>query len=296
MSAIASDQGRDWVEPVIDTTYQRTRTLDPPTALDQVRVSSSGGFASARLGGSRHKSEGYVRNLRLVSANDWHTKVSSDSPIDASFCGAAVAGGHLFYLVYLKRIFDVLIASVLLIVVAPLMLVIVPWIMLDSSGSAFYRQRRVGRDRQEFTIYKFRSMVLDAHYILEKDPALTAQYAVHWKLVTDPRVTRSGGFLRRTSLDELPQLVNVLKGDMSIVGPRPVQPNELVQCYGHNAEVVTSVRPGLTGLWQVSGRSAVSYEKRTALDIAYVQNRSFRLDWHILLKTIPAVLFQRGAH
>jgi undecaprenyl-phosphate galactose phosphotransferase len=195
-----------------------------------------------------------------------------------------------------KRSFDILVALVALIILAPVFAGIALAIKFRSPGSIFFSQARCGQGGRQFTCHKFRTMIPNAHWVLEQDNHLRASYLQHWKLVQDPRVTPIGRVLRKTSLDELPQLWNVLKGDMSIVGPRPVQPTELQQFYAHQCDVVTSVRPGMTGLWQVSGRSSLTYEQRVALDVLYVHRRGFWFDMLIILKTIPAVIWAKGAH
>jgi lipopolysaccharide/colanic/teichoic acid biosynthesis glycosyltransferase len=195
-----------------------------------------------------------------------------------------------------ERLFDVLVASAAMILLAPLFAAVAILIKLKSPGSVFFSQVRCGQNGRPFQCYKFRTMVPNAHWVLEQDDELRASYANSWKLVRDPRVTPIGRILRKTSIDELPQLWNVLKGDMSIVGPRPVQPEELVKLYANHSHLVTSVRPGMTGLWQVSGRSSLTYAQRIALDVHYVQRRSFLFDVKILLLTIPAVILAKGAH
>ncbi len=192
----------------------------------------------------------------------------------------------------LQRGFDVLVASVLLLAVAPLMLVVSLLILL-SRGPVLFRQTRVGRCGQLFTCLKFRTMVPDAAATLEKllanDPDARAAWASDFKLVNDPRITRVGNFLRKTSLDELPQLINVLRGDMSLVGPRPVVPEELGR-YGDYAQVVLQVRPGMTGAWQVNGRNTTTYMQRIKLDVDYALHRTLTTDINILFKTIRAVI------
>jgi undecaprenyl-phosphate galactose phosphotransferase len=144
-------------------------------------------------------------------------------------------------------------------------------------------------------LYKFRTMIRNADVVLASSPTLQQEFAQHWKLSHDPRITAIGKWLRISSIDELPQLINVIRGDMSIVGPRPVQPDEITDWYRDLAVVVFSVKPGLTGLWQVTGRSCTSYEERIALDIEYLRRRSFWFDIQLILRTIPAVLLMRGA-
>ena len=198
-----------------------------------------------------------------------------------------------------KRAMDIAIAGTALLVAAPFFLVVALLVRADG-GPAFYAHPRVGRGGRVFGCLKFRSMVIDSEARLEAllaaDPAARAEWEETRKLKQDPRVTRIGRLLRATSLDELPQLINVLKGEMSIVGPRPVTQAELDRYYGVAAAHYLSVRPGITGLWQVSGRSETSYDHRVALDVAYVSQPSLLADIRILLRTPVAVLSRRGAH
>ncbi len=198
----------------------------------------------------------------------------------------------------LKRGTDIIIALIAVIFFAPALLVIALIVRFSDGGPAVFRQDRIGRDGKAFTCYKFRSMNVNAKEQLERllknDPKARAAWQATQKLEHDPRITPLGRFLRKSSLDELPQLLNVLKGEMSIVGPRPIIENEIVR-YKDSFEDYCQVRPGLTGLWQVSGRSETSYEERVALDVAYVRNQSYLEDWRIILMTIPAVLFSSGA-
>ncbi|MEO0972370.1 MAG: sugar transferase, partial [Pseudomonadota bacterium] len=168
-----------------------------------------------------------------------------------------------------------------------------------SGGPILFRQRRIGRRGEMFSCWKFRTMVPDAQQalqrVLDADPAARAEWQRDQKLRDDPRVTRIGNFLRRTSLDELPQLLNVLRGEMSLVGPRPVVKDELVR-YGSRARYYLSVKPGLTGLWQISGRNDTSYSRRVALDVFYVKNCSLQFDIWILWRTVGVVLCGFGAY
>jgi exopolysaccharide production protein ExoY len=197
----------------------------------------------------------------------------------------------------IKRGFDMTVAASLLVLLAPLMLALASLIRRDG-GSAFFGHQRMGVGGQPFRCLKFRSMHMDSqrllHEYLEASPAAAEEWAAARKLRNDPRVTRLGHVLRSTSLDELPQLINVLRGDMSLVGPRPIVADER-QYYGRHIERYYAVRPGVTGLWQVSGRSGTSYARRVQLDVRYVTRHSLRLDAWILLRTIPAVLVRRGA-
>jgi lipopolysaccharide/colanic/teichoic acid biosynthesis glycosyltransferase len=192
-----------------------------------------------------------------------------------------------------KRGFDVVAAIVALVLLAPVLLVIAVLIARDSAGGVFYRQQRVGRDGELFSILKFRSMSADADI---RRAALTADLGKGlFKMVDDPRITRIGRVLRRYSLDELPQLVNVVRGDMSLVGPRPALPTE-VAAYDERELRRLAVRPGLSGLWQVSGRSDLSWDDGIRLDIQYVENWSMALDLRILVRTGSAVLNPSGAY
>ena len=178
-------------------------------------------------------------------------------------------------------------------------LVIMILIKLDSRGPVFYRQARIGRFGRKFHVYKFRTMVQNADQILqtylENSPELKAEWLATHKLKKDPRVTRIGSILRKSSLDELPQLWNIIIGEMSLVGPRPIVDAE-VEKYGKCFDLYIKVRPGLTGLWQVSGRNDTTYEHRVKLDEYYVLNRSLKLDLQILWKTVFVVLKKDGAY
>ncbi|MFN7308088.1 MAG: sugar transferase, partial [Acetobacteraceae bacterium] len=182
---------------------------------------------------------------------------------------------------------------------SPFFLIVALMVRADG-GPAFFAHQRVGRGGKLFGCLKFRSMVIDSQARLEallaSDPAARAEWEATRKLKNDPRITRIGRFLRSTSLDELPQLINVLRGEMSLVGPRPVQVAEIDRYYGASAAHYMAVRPGITGLWQVSGRSETSYESRVALDVSYVSRPSMLTDLSILLRTPVAVLSRRGAH
>lgn len=198
-----------------------------------------------------------------------------------------------------KRALDIVASSAALLFLSPLLLLISIAVMADG-GPAVFGHQRVGRNGRSFRCLKFRSMVPNAGAVLEKllkeDPEAARLWAATRKLPRDPRITRIGRFLRATSLDELPQLLNVLRGEMSLVGPRPVVQEELTEHYGVAAASYLAVRPGITGLWQVSGRSDTSYAERVALDCRYVREFSFWGDLRILLRTVPAVLAGRGAY
>ncbi|HEV8353899.1 MAG TPA: sugar transferase [bacterium] len=195
----------------------------------------------------------------------------------------------------LKDAVDVLGASVGLIVLAPLFLIIVTLTRLDSPGPIFYRHPRIGKGGLPFRAWKFRTMVAGADQALASDPALQSRFAAAFKLVDDPRVTRIGRWLRRTSLDELPQLFNVLKGEMSLVGPRPIVEDELRK-YGPWERRLLRVRPGMTGLWQVLRHNEPDYDQRVKLDMYYIDHWSVGLDLRILARTVGVVLSGRGAY
>lgn len=196
-----------------------------------------------------------------------------------------------------KRAFDLVAAFLALVFFAPVLIIVGLLIFLDDPGPIFFPHRRIGRGGREFLCYKFRTMTVNADKLLEnilaESEAVRNEWGQNQKLKSDPRITRFGNFLRRTSLDELPQLLNVLKGEMSLVGPRPITAGEC-RFYGRYIGDYLSVRPGLTGLWQVSGRSQVSYRRRVALDVYYTRNRSPKLDLCIMLKTVPVVIFGIG--
>lgn len=198
-----------------------------------------------------------------------------------------------------KRILDIVICALAMPAIVPLCLLISLLIRLDSRGAAIYRQERVGKNGVPFMLYKFRTMVPDADRVLgeylESDPELAKEWQANQKLKNDPRLTKMGQFLRKTSLDELPQVLNILRGEMTLVGPRPIVEGETGR-YGRYFEEYCEVRPGLTGLWQTSGRNDTTYSQRVAYDHYYINHWSLKLDMWILAKTIPVALSGRGAY
>ena len=198
----------------------------------------------------------------------------------------------------IKRFMDVVLAGLGVAILSPLLLVIAALVKLTSRGPALFGHRRLGEGGRPILVYKFRSMVVNAEErlqtMLAEDPALRAEYEATYKLRNDPRITRLGQWLRRTSLDELPQLFNVLRGDLSLVGPRPIVESEIAK-YGPAAAAILRVSPGVTGLWQVSGRSDLDYAERVRLDMDYITHWSLWLDLRILMATIPAVTRRKGA-
>lgn len=198
-----------------------------------------------------------------------------------------------------KRVIDVTLAVTALILLSVLLAIVAVAIMLLDGGPAFIRHRRIGKDGVPFGCLKFRTMVVDADAVLVRHLAANPDAAVEWKamrkLRRDPRITPIGKILRETSLDEFPQLLNVIRGEMSLVGPRPIVAEEMVR-YGAAIADYKAVRPGLTGLWQCSGRNDVTYERRVMLDREYVRTWSISCDLLIMLKTIPAVMSSKGVY
>jgi exopolysaccharide production protein ExoY len=247
--------------------------------------------------GSEGAPSGALRPLeegRLREAGSWGAVVGSgDVPPGPSPLATSMASRAL------KRSFDVALALVLIIVTLPLMMVIALAIEAESPGPVFFAHRRVGKGGSEFGLIKFRTMVREAEarlqLHLDADPAHMAEWNERYKLRNDPRITRVGRILRKTSLDELPQLFNVLLGSVSLTGPRAIVREE-VERFGDYGPTIFSVKPGMTGLWAVSGRSEVSHRERALLEYRYVMEWSFLLDLRILVKTIPAVLLGHGAY
>ncbi|WP_273144038.1 sugar transferase [Oceanicaulis alexandrii] len=197
-----------------------------------------------------------------------------------------------------KRVLDISLALAGLIILSPVLITIAALVRLQDKGPAIFAHTRIGQNGEPFKCYKFRSMMIDAPHRLERllatDPEAAAEWARDQKLRKDPRITMLGGFLRRSSLDELPQLLNILRGEMSVVGPRPIVMDEAIR-YGNEFEAYKAVRPGVTGLWQVSGRNDVSYDERVDIDARYAREWTVLGDIWIIIKTVPAVLLSRGA-
>lgn len=196
-----------------------------------------------------------------------------------------------------KRMFDISMSLLSIILLAPIFLIISIMIKLDSKGKVIYKHKRIGKNGKYIYLYKFRTMYTNSKEILEellKNPEIKKEWEENFKLENDPRITKVGKFLRRTSLDELPQLLNILTGDMSIVGPRPVVDGEISK-YGIYKAKFLSVTPGLTGWWACNGRSCTSYDERIKLELYYVEHRSIALDIKTLFKTVKAVVKGHGA-
>jgi exopolysaccharide production protein ExoY len=206
-----------------------------------------------------------------------------------------------------KRAFDIVFSLAVLTVLSPLFLLLVLLILCTSPGAPLYKGRRLGRGGKVIECWKFRTMYKDAderlHHLLESDEKIRKEWSTFRKIKKDPRITPIGHFLRKTSMDELPQFFNVIKGDLSVVGPRapalfgpPDQfLQELQHLFGESTATILSVRPGITGVWQISGRSQIGVEEKIKMEEHYAKHRSFKLDLILILKTIPAVLFSRGA-
>ena len=195
----------------------------------------------------------------------------------------------------IKRLFDIIVSFLGLLILSPLFLLLTILIKCDSKGPVFFIQKRVGRNGKKFGIFKFRTMRINAEELIASfTPEQLKEWKENFKLKNDPRITRVGKFLRNTSLDELPQLINIFIGNMSLVGPRPIVEEDL-EWYGEKKSVLLSVRPGLTGWWATNGRSEVSYPERCDYELYYVYNCSLLLDIKILFKTFSAVFSRKGA-
>lgn len=195
----------------------------------------------------------------------------------------------------IKRVIDVILASVALILLSPLFAIIAIAIKIDSKGPVFLAHKRIGKNGKIIKLYKFRSMVINAEELIKSfTPEQMREYKENYKLTNDPRITKVGKFLRKTSLDELPQLINIINGDLSIIGPRPVVADELEK-YGVNKDKFLSVTPGLTGYWAANGRSNTTYEQRMEMELYYIDNLSLKMDIKVFFKTILSVLKKEGA-
>lgn len=193
-----------------------------------------------------------------------------------------------------KRVFDIVASAIALLILFPLFAVVSVFVAFSSGFPVLFKQQRVGYLGKPFYIYKFRTMVRNAEEILKSRPDLLEEYKRNFKIENDPRISKVGKVLRKYSLDELPQLLNVIKGDMSLVGPRPIVIPELEK-YGDHQDMYLAMRPGCTGLWQCGGRSATTYEERIALDSEYFQKAGLRFDLYIIFRTVVAIVTARGA-
>lgn len=196
---------------------------------------------------------------------------------------------------YVKKIIDKIISAVSLIILSPVFLIIAICIKLESKGPVFFVHKRIGKNGKEIGMYKFRTMVPNAEELIKSfTPEQMKEFKENFKLENDPRITKVGKILRKTSLDELPQLFNILKGELSIIGPRPVIGEELEK-YGENKSKFLSVTPGLTGYWAANGRSNTSYDERMKMELYYIDNMSWKMDIKVFFKTIISVLKKEGA-
>ena len=200
----------------------------------------------------------------------------------------------------MKRLFDLVLTTFGTILISPLLLFVAYKIQKEDPGPVIFSHTRVGKNGKEFSCYKFRTMVINSEKVLndylQQNPSARLEWEQNFKLKNDPRITPIGEFLRTSSLDELPQIFNVLKGDMSLVGPRPVVREELDKYYREATKDYCSVRPGITGIWQVSGRNDVSYDKRVAMDVEYVRTHNLWMDIVLLYKTVDVVWNKKGAY
>lgn len=195
----------------------------------------------------------------------------------------------------IKRVIDVIFASIALILLSPVFAIIAIAIKIDSKGPVFFTHKRIGKNGNIIKLYKFRSMVINAEELIKSfTPEQMREYKENYKLTNDSRITKVGKFLRKTSLDELPQLINIINGDLSIIGPRPLVADELEK-YGVNKDKFLSVTPGLTGYWAANGRSNTTYEQRMEMELYYIDNLSLKMDIKVFFKTILSVLKKEGA-
>lgn len=298
--AIVSD-GRGSLEHVAGLPVLSARDLIEQAELDSGTYAVLAPNANAHIQAQLDACKDRFTRIIAISAsfpgiaNLWATPHAMGGLLGIEICQQALLPHkHL-----LKRISDLILAVVSAPVTLPLIAAIAVWVKLDSPGPIFFRQERIGRGGRTFRAWKFRTMVANAGQILDQeldhDPALRLEWELTQKLKRDPRLTRAGRILRKSSLDELPQLWNVLKGEMSLVGPRPIVQAEVAR-YGPHFAAYARVPGGITGLWQVSGRNDTSYEERVGLDAYYVRNWSVWLDLYILFRTVGTVLFRKGAY
>ena len=253
-----------------------------------------------RHGHHRRKGEKPIDRLILISSLSWVGSLGVDTHDLGGILGLEVRQNLLNkWAKFLKRSLDLILTITGCVLLSPLIPILFLVITLDSRGGIFYKQERLGRDGKKFGILKLRTMVANADSILEeyleKHPELRAEWESSHKLKNDPRITRIGNFLRKFSIDELPQLWNVLKGEMSLVGPRPIVTDE-TRYYGPVYKLYKQVNPGMTGIWQISGRSDTGYEQRVNLDEYYIRNWSLWLDIYIIVRTLYIVISKKGAY
>lgn len=234
---------------------------------------------------------------QLISVKMLQVLVKRGFQLPASRSGQISLARHRLDGNLAKRLFDVIFSLSVLILLLPIYLILAMLIAISSPGPIFYIQERVGKNYKSFSCIKFRTMVNNADEILldmiATSPDLREEFEETFKLKQDPRITWIGRFLRLTSLDEFPQFWNVLKGDMSVVGPRPLVPEEIYK-YGRHMDKVLTIRPGITGLWQVSGRNDIPYNRRVQMDVYYVNSRNLWLDLLLVVKTIGVIIFPKN--
>jgi lipopolysaccharide/colanic/teichoic acid biosynthesis glycosyltransferase len=265
--------------------------VSKPLDFVQLKVDRPSDCNSFRLGLQRQV-QGLVSDVSIV-------RPSAIAELDGAVTVGAKRGRRAADAPDVIRAFNIAASLSILVFAAPLMLLIALLIWMQDGGNVLFGHTRIGFRGERFKCLKFRSMVMDADVrlkrLLASDPEAREEWARDHKLRRDPRITPLGAILRKLSLDELPQLINVLRGDMNLVGPRPIVDGE-IERYGHYFSHYCSVRPGITGLWQISGRNDVSYRRRVAMDVIYARVRSPLMDMYILLGTIPAVLLRKGSY
>ncbi len=224
-----------------------------------------------------------------------------DVKVDAGIDSMALVDGSLFYtrkslgFRFAKRCFDIVASCLSLVILSPVFLVTAVAIKLDDGGPVFFSQLRAGKDGKDFRLYKFRSMRINAEQLFAQMQVQNEQTGNAFKIRSDPRITRVGRFIRKYSIDELPQLINIIKGEMSIVGPRPILSGQMATCSDYDKQRL-AVRPGLTCIWQISGRADIKWEQWVELDLQYIREMSLFNDLKIIFKTVPVVLRGDGAY
>ncbi len=285
--------------PLVTINQSKIRTIilviTEMSAAMQKRI-----ITEQRFGYYRRQGEKYIPKLIVISSLGWVgsmgiTAIDLDGFLGLEVRQTLLNKGPNF----LKRFIDLALTFFFGFLSAPFLILIMVLISLDSPGGIFYKQRRVGRAGKVFEMWKFRTMKKDADKVLQalldSNPDLRAEWETTQKLKNDPRITRVGKFLRKFSLDEVPQLINVVKGEMSVVGPRPYFP-EQQEIYGEGTRLYHRVRPGMTGMWQIRGRNTTSFKERARLDEYYIRNWSVWLDIYILVRTISVVVSRQGAY
>ena len=243
----------------------------------------------------------YISDSVVIKTDEDHLNAVTAPSIRIHHAGTTAEETHIikekkrYGYLFIKRTFDIVASFFGLVLLSPLFLAISVAILIDSRGKIVYSQRRIGKNGKVFRIYKFRSMVKNADEVLMRfTPEQRAEFEVNFKLENDPRITKVGAFLRNTSLDELPQLINIFLGHISVIGPRPIVEYETYK-YSDKIDKLLSIKPGLTGYWQVNGRSDTTYEERVDMEIYYIDNCSILFDIKIFLATFAVVLKRKGA-